>query len=47
MANPVVVVGASIAGLVDADDAGTHEELRRQPHVLAGREIRAAALPDT
>ena len=41
----VVVVGASSAWAVDADHAGADQELRRQPHVYAGRQVSAAALP--
>ena len=39
-------LGASGAGVVDADDAGADEELRWQPHVPPGREVYTSALPD-
>lgn len=40
------LVGTSSPGTVDADNFGAGQELRRQPDVPPGREIRPAALPD-
>lgn len=39
-------LGASGAGAVDVDNAGTDKELRRQPYVSPGREVCLTAFPD-
>lgn len=40
------MVGAIGAGVVDADNAGVNQELRRQPYVSPRCQICPAALPD-
>ena len=41
------MVAASGVGAVDADDAGTGEKLRWQPHVPPGREICPTTISDS